>query len=555
VPLERRRRAVPLPLSLVLASAFAFTAPAHALEKMRVVPMGEVFRQETPLTYTPFRSTPSIAAAETTIRHQVYFSDMDGSNAGWNVINNRAGMPNAWHLQTGGAHSCVGTSWWMGQTALPFGDGYGNNWVQSLVTNVPINLAGTTNNDLTFKMKFQAEYGYDWGWVVIKGANAGARWDTLASYSGNWGTSCVNQSIDIPDTFTTVMQPVTLQFLFGSDLNVSAADSLDAHSGWVLDDIQVNAQGNPPGGPVRFFDDMEAGSSKWIASTPNPGSLWHIEDSPSTSLPATCFFLSSQVWVPFVGSGFGVVPDHADAMLTSPTMSLEGVFSAATPTTALKLQFDDWENIPFDNYLYWSLWIRGSNDGTTWTEWRNALNPLVFSGGNPQCKEGMSVNFDPYQTNRTGIQPGTKYIQIGFRLRDEKGSNAEGGPLKLGVNTEGIYFDNIGVYYVYTISGVEAVSGVPVGTRAAIRRAYPNPFNPSTTVEFSVPKQGPVAVRVMDLRGRQVATLTDEPLPAGVYRVRWDGRDRNGGAAASGIYFAMIESAGSRHAVRLSLLK
>ena len=259
--------------------------------------------------------------------------------------------------------------------------------------------------------------------------------------------------------------------------------------------------------------------------------------------------------MPFVGFGFGVVPDHADAMVTTPTMDLSGVFTAATPTTSLKLQFDDWENIPFDNSVYWSLWIRGSNDGTTWTGWRNALNPLVFSGGNPQCKEANSINFDPYSTARTGVQPGTKYIQLGFRLRDQKATNEEGGPQRLGVNTEGIYFDNIGVYYVYTISGVETVGGVPVGTRAAIRRVYPNPFNPTTTVEFSVPKQGPVSVRVYDLQGRQVSTLTNESLPAGLYRVKWDGRDRQGRGAASGIYFATIESGGVRQSVRMTLLK
>lgn len=553
MPLECRRPYDVLRSALFTLSLIFAAWPAHAMEKARVVPMSDYFRQETPLTYTPGRSTP--AASETTIRHQVFFSDLDGTTAGWGVINNRAGQPNAWHLVTGGTHACVGTSWWMGATGFANGDGYDNNWVQSLVTNVPINLAGTTNNDLTFKTKFQAEYGYDWGWVLIRGSTAGARWDTLASFSGNFGASCTNQTVDIPDSFTTVTQPVVLQFLFGSDLNVATSDSLGDFTGWTLDDVQVKSQGNPPGGPVRFFDDMEAGSAKWLASTPNPGTLWHLESAPSTSIPASCFFLNTQLWVPFVGFGFGIVPDHADAMLTTPTMDLAGVFSPATPNTVLKLQFDDWENIPFDNSVYWSLWIRGSNDGTTWTTWRNALNPLVFSGGNPQCKEGNSVNFDPYSTARTGLQPGTRYIQLGFRLRDEKSTNQDAGPMKLGVNTEGIYFDNIGVYYVYTISGVEAVGGVPVGTKAAIRRVYPNPFNPSTTVEFSVPKQGPVAVRVYDLQGRQVSTLTDESLPAGIYRVKWDGRDRHGRGVASGIYFATMENAGSRQSVRMTLLK
>lgn len=536
----------------ILAASLTTAPPALAIEKSRVVPMSDYFRQEAPLTDVPGRFTS--VAAETTIRHQVYFSDLDGPTAGWGVINFRDGQPNAWNIVSG-ARACVGSSWWMGQTGLLLGDGYDNNWVQSLTTNVPIDLAGTTNNKLNFKTRFQAEYGYDWGWVLIKGANGGAKFDTLASYSGNFGASCINQSITIPDSFTTVMQPVTIQFLFGSDLNVAASDSIGAFTGWTLDDIEVKSQGNPPGGPVRFFDDMESGSSKWVTSSPNPGALWHLENSPGTSIPATCFFLSTQCWVPFSGFGFGLVPDHADAMFTSPTMDLAGVFSPATATTTLKLQFDDWENIPFDNFLYWSLWIRGSDDEVTWTPWRNALNPLVFSGGNPQCKEANSVNFNPYTTSRTGIQPGTRFIQLGFRLRDEKATGADGGPLRLGVNTEGIYFDNIGVYYVYTISGAEAIGGVPEGARAAIRRIYPNPFNPSTTIEFSVPKQGPTTVRVFDLRGRQVATLVDASMPAGTYRTRWDGRDTSGRDVSSGLYFAMIESAGGRHSMRLTLLK
>lgn len=562
--LLERPRLHALLFSFCISAILALAANhANAMEKARVVPMSDYFREETPLTYVSGRGTA--AAVETTIRHQVFFTDLDGATSGWETINFRQGQPVAWHTVTGGAEACVGTSWWMGQTGLAHGDGYDNNWVQALVTNVPIDLAGTSGNKLTFKMKFRSENGWDLGWVLIRGSNPGSRWkvltpngspDSLPFYTGDYGASCVNQTIDIPDSFTTVTQPITLQFLFGSDLNVSASDSTGAFSGWSLDDVQVKSTGNPPGGPVRFFDDMEAGTAKWLAVSPNPGTLWHLETAPSTAIPASCFFLNTQCWVPFLGSGFGIVPDHVDAMVTSPTMDLTGVFSAATPTTTLKLQFDDWENIPFQNALYWSLWIRGSNDGTTWTPWRNALHPIVFSGSSPQCNEANSLNFDPYNTERTGIQPGTKYIQLGFRLRDEKAISGESfGPERLGVNTEGIYFDNIGVYYVYTISGVETVGGVPAGTRAAIRRVYPNPFNPSATVEFSVPKQGPVTVRVYDLQGRRVSTLTDESLPAGLYRVKWDGRDSQGNGAASGVYFATIESAGVRQSVRMTLLK
>ena len=541
-------RPSPKALACLVAVALVFAATSAFAYTVRK-DQSEYFYQSTPLTYTPGRSTPAVA--ETTIRHQVFFSDLESGSAGWSTFNWRAGQPNGWNIVTG-AHACAGNSWWCGQTGLPHGDGYGNDWIQTLTTAVPITLTAGTNTKLLFKMRSQTELGYDWCWVLMKGANAGARWDTLASYSGDLGSTCSNQSISVPDSFTTVTQPVTLQFLFGSDMSVSAQDSTGAFSGWTLDDVQVKR-----GGTIFFTDDMESGASKWTASSPNPGLFWHLENSPTTSQPSTCFFLSTNVWVPFQGSGFGVVPDFTDQMLITPPMDITGVFSAATPTTSLRLQFDQWINLPIDNSVYWSLWIQGSDDKVTWTPWHNALFPLEFSGGNPQCLEGQTYNFDPYNTTRTGVAANTKYLRLGIRLKDEKaidGCNC-GGPLKIGATTEGMYIDNFGVYYIYTISGVENVGGVPLGARTQIRKAYPNPFNPSTTIEFSVSQSGSVRVGIFDIQGRQVATLVNEAMNAGIYRVRWNGKSSGGADVASGVYFVKVQSRGGSDTGRLALVK
>ena len=190
--------------------------------------------------------------------------------------------------------------------------------------------------------------------------------------------------------------------------------------------------------------------------------------------------------------------------------------------------------------------------------WRNALGVLEFAGGTAaQCAEGVSFNFNPYDSTRTGISPNTRYIRLGFRLRDEKAIDGCGcgGPRKLGSDTEGIYFDDIGVYYVYTISGVETVSGVPAASRPTIRKAYPNPFNPTTTIEFSVPAAGPVRVGIMDVHGRHVATLVNQSMGSGTYRVRWTGKTSNGGDVASGVYYAQIQSRGGSDSGRLVLIK
>lgn len=530
---------------VVPGSASGFVPP-----KPVIVRMDDAFLRGNPLSY--WAGMPNAAAVETTIRHQIFFSDMEGDNSNWSVVNYRQGQPVAWHVVTG-THACTGNSWWCGQTGLPHGDGYDNDWVQSLRTVVPIDLTGTSKNTLTFKYMVQTEFGYDYLWVLMRG-NGAAHYDTLASFTGDFGTSCANASVSVPDSFTTVTQPVELRFLFGSDESVSAGDSTGPYTGATLDDIKITSKGNV----TSFFDDMESGTSQWAAESPNPGSLWHIENSPSTSVPATCFFLSTNVWVPFVGSGFGPVPDFGDAMLVSPPMDLNGVFSPNTPAHTVRLQFDDWINLPPENYLFWELFISGSDDQVTWTPWRDPYGQKYSNpGASAQCTDTQQDyrDFDPYDTATSGIPFGTRYLRVGFRIRDEKADMPDDGPLRLGYDTEGIYFDNVGLYYIYTISGVEPVASVPAGTRASIRNVYPNPFNPHTTIEFSVPTAGPVAVRVFDIHGKEVATLVDTPMSPGIYRARWNGRDARGGEVASGMYFASVQSGGTRDTARLLLLK
>ncbi len=80
---------------------------------------------------------------------------------------------------------------------------------------------------------------------------------------------------------------------------------------------------------------------------------------------------------------------------------------------------------------------------------------------------------------------------------------------------------------------------------------YPNPFNPSTTISFSIPQQGTVQLRIIDLLGREVAALIDgEERNAGTYRVTW-----NAGTSPSGIYFYRLQAGNFTATKRLLLLK
>ncbi len=82
---------------------------------------------------------------------------------------------------------------------------------------------------------------------------------------------------------------------------------------------------------------------------------------------------------------------------------------------------------------------------------------------------------------------------------------------------------------------VEQLSEVALNFR--LSQAYPNPFNPTTNIEFSVPKSCDVRLEIYDTSGRIVRRLIDgERYEPGVYRVVWDGTDDHGNRVASGVY-------------------
>jgi hypothetical protein len=84
------------------------------------------------------------------------------------------------------------------------------------------------------------------------------------------------------------------------------------------------------------------------------------------------------------------------------------------------------------------------------------------------------------------------------------------------------------------------VAAVPRGPAFGLRQNFPNPFNPHTTIKFSVPGKRMVSLRVYDVAGRLVTTLADRHYPAGLHSVDWDGTNRRGVGVASGIYFYKI---------------
>ena len=85
---------------------------------------------------------------------------------------------------------------------------------------------------------------------------------------------------------------------------------------------------------------------------------------------------------------------------------------------------------------------------------------------------------------------------------------------------------------------------------------YPNPFNPNTTIEYTVPINRKVSVRVYNITGQLVNTLVDNQLVnAGTHKVVWNGKNNLGRQVATGMYLYSLEWAGMKKVKRMTLVK
>ncbi len=109
------------------------------------------------------------------------------------------------------------------------------------------------------------------------------------------------------------------------------------------------------------------------------------------------------------------------------------------------------------------------------------------------------------------------------------------------VNTETGFL----ITFIFEEGTLTSVSSPADESRAKTFRLsqnYPNPFNPSTTIEYQLSELGHVALRIFNLKGQEVRTLLNGPLPAGEYSLQWDGKDNQGQAVASGTYLYRLET-------------
>jgi len=188
----------------------------------------------------------------------------------------------------------------------------------------------------------------------------------------------------------------------------------------------------------------------------------------------------------------------------------------------------------------WSLFL-GNESGNNYAGWSDATsNPEKAAG---QTLEGL-VNIQ----NEFGYTPSKLYIAVLQYGTNDAGTLQNQVPVGNGngnVEPEEFYrFD-------YTLTSVKEISISDLTpSDYGLSQNFPNPFNPSTTLQYSVKEPGKVTLAVYDVLGRLVTTIVDEYKPAGTYEVKFDA-----GKLTSGVYFYSLYVNGFRETRKMILNK
>jgi hypothetical protein len=492
---------------------------------------------------------PTGSRAETLWIFDADFEDFTGDNDGW-VSEDRSDYPyrvNYWHKDTiriNGFEHLGDSTWWCGT----YNDcwvqprGYGNDWECSLEREFPMVAEMTEPGDqltLSYDQRYAIEKDYDYGYIEVS-TDGGLTWTTIhgvtdsgfmetPGYSEDWDSDFWanpgHMELDLSDYAGEI---ISIRFRFTSDVYYSSEDRENnpplntcLDGAWQLDNISLWAFTAQAGSVRVFWDDCEdAGDNGWVHDDLEPeGQTGVVFERQYMSFPG------HSGWMMVATDSMGAMVDGQDSRLRSPPIDIDGAPEVAVVSTG-------WLDLGTTGEDRARMYVYGAQDssclwnGGVFTGWWES------SGGPAWVTEECSTEYLVDQS----------WLGLNFRLYNWHSIVTGHGV--------GFALDRVRV-------------GVPMGTSVPedevlaneIRAIHPNPFNPQTTVEFTVAHKGRVAVRVYDVAGRLLRTLEDKSIEPGEHATSWDGTDDSGVRVASGVYFVRLEAAGKQRSQKLVLLK
>ena len=284
------------------------------------------------------------------------------------------------------------------------------------------------------------------------------------------------------------------------------------------------------------------------------------------------------------------VVTYLDRAAAVPTIEVKKVSAAGVVSDAFTFASDQ-SGYPIDGY---SSGVNGS--GSTFLVWHadNGSQKELFltvlnASGSPvfatkpvtdsiDAKPGLpKISVDPlgyclatWLDSRTGHKTAFRqiYDPFGNPVETNLPVYAVSGPYMqppatAGYRGKGIFVwsdaraGGLQVYASQNLYSPTAADGEPepLPTAFNLEQNHPNPFNPTTTIRFDLPRSGQVRLEVFNIVGQKVRTLADGFLSAGNHAVVWDGRSEDGHTLASGVYLYRLVGDGFTRTRQMILVK
>jgi hypothetical protein len=485
-----------------------------------------------------------------------------------------------WHVDNyrvpvGGGSKCA----WCGVASNASGStcyydcppGYGNSWDQIFEMPSPV----VTHGDVTlsYLVSWDTEPSYDFWHVQY--LNKSNQWVDLAVVDGTGSNLPRSHLI----SKTALNGSVRFRFRMLSDGTYSDEDCLyDSHGAIQLDNIQIADST----GILHFenFENETLGSTTtddgvWVARGPTPyGNFADLFAGNEVVQLDPQYHNDGHFWAFLRGStdvnaGFCPDPDsliipfskwldgkeeNLDNVACSPvidwTVDKNGLPIPYNATITL-LQFRvyrDMDPNQNNNVVFYKWHVRTFERGSPCVE-AKWLNTSLYWGSQKDWYD-FSVEISSL------IPEGHDRIQIALGAIDLCATHCNlTEPL---CHTQAPFFDDVRIIRVDTTTvetGIdEGKGGLPINR---LMTSYPNPFNASTTIHYSIAAPGLVDVKIYDVSGKLVRTLFhgyQKPNPAGFY-AKWDSRAYSGEAVSAGVYFCELKVADFRQVKKLVIIK
>lgn len=400
---------------------------------------------------------------------------------------------------------------------------------------------------------------------------------TASDASGSWGAIASGATLtNSGDTFTvTAAADIAVGHEF--ELVIDLEDDPGIVQFVVFPLVVGTVASDDPGGPDDYgyyvYDDTDTGYSEapsysWIELDPSYGGSgtdlsMAYDEMTNVTLPFTFQFYGeefTQIGICSNGNiGFGPQPEWEKQPRNQPIGAPLGPAGMAAPF------WDDLDPSASGKVLYEDL-----GGGRFAVEWSRVQSVYVdTTSGSPYDQTFQLILYcqDSYPTE-TG--DGEILFQYHTIANADTANGATVGIENLN-ETDGVEYSFFRMYPdhaaplaagraikfttdppdAYPSTGVD--DAVTLGVRILGNR--PNPFNPVTSIAFSLPEDAAAELAVYDISGRKVATLVDARVTAGPHEVVWDGTNDAGEPVASGVYFSRVNALGEEHSAKMVLLK